>query len=250
MKTNNTEPTISKYPYAPLALCLPVAFAVNDLGGNNSRVQKSLLASHLKEDEKSQGLNFKIASAKCYGLIDGRSDFSLTQTAREYFYPTRDGQKRNALLHFLSNPPAFRLLIQRFDGSRLPQIETLGNILHTEAAVPISWKDRVAGFFVRSAQYVEVVDQNDFLRIRASRASLDGKIAKNPVAAENSGMDDLSETTNNAATPKGQEGRAGVNVWTHTIDGKTIRLESPSPLPSDLWQVLEGFVKLIKPKKT
>src|SRR5205823_5485070 len=112
--------------------------AVKSLGGGKSPVSKSLLASHLNEDQKAQSLALKIASAKSFGIIEGRSDFLLTDLAKRYFFPTAPLERSQSLIAFLGNPPSFRAIINRFDGSKLPDAEMLGNIIHKEANVPVS----------------------------------------------------------------------------------------------------------------
>src|SRR5437867_3120608 len=104
---NKSDAGVS-YPYVPLAACIKVAQAINDLGGGKAPVSKSLLASTLKEDEKSQTLQFKIGAAKVFGLIDGRSAFRLTPTSLKFFLPTSQNDKQVALIEFLEHPRAFQ----------------------------------------------------------------------------------------------------------------------------------------------
>ena len=253
MKTKTAESAGGAYPYAPLALCLPIAGAVSVLGGNKSPVSKSLLASHLGEDEKSQGLSFKITSAKCFGMIDGRGDYTLTDQAKRYFFPTIEHESRKALLSFLATPVAFKALLQRFDGSRLPATEMIGNILHKEACVPVSWKDRVAGFFVRSAQHVGVIDAGGFLRFRSAQLT---PLDKTVSSAEYEDMKNPSaETTDQPVTSfdsfaaAANTDRKAANVWSFTHQGKTVRVETPAEISVELWKKLNGYIGLLQPSE-
>jgi hypothetical protein len=159
----------ASYPYSPLQTALVVAEAVKQLGGNKTSVPKSLLASTLKEDEKSQGFAFKIASTKSFGLIEGRSAYTLTENAKRYFFPTSNTDKIEASLLFLQTPSGFAEIIKRFDGQKLPEPQMLANIFHTQLHVPESWAVRAASFFLRSAQHIGVVDEQGFLRFDAAK---------------------------------------------------------------------------------
>jgi len=67
----------------------------------------------------------------------------------------------------LTFPKAFAVLVQKFDGGKLPAIDMLGNIIHTEAEIPVSKKNTVAGIFLRSIQFIGAVDAGGFLRCKA-----------------------------------------------------------------------------------
>lgn len=231
------------YPYYPLAICLPIADAVKSLGGGKTPVSKSLLASFLKEDERSQTIAFKLASAKSFGLIEGRTNFSLTEIAKRYYFPTDESDRQNALLDFLAYPPAFQKLIERFDGSRLPPADILGNILHRELGVPQSWKDRVAGFFIRTAQGVAAIDEQGHLRIKASR---EGRVANNVPAA----VPEVSAPQPELIRRKrvADQLNADSKTWSLTEDNRTVFIEHPRDISMQEWEGLNQYVLRIKPK--
>ncbi|HEY3932672.1 MAG TPA: hypothetical protein VGM58_09930 [Verrucomicrobiae bacterium] len=157
------------YPYTSLVPTLKIADAVKELGGARSEVSKSRLAAHFKESEKSASFLQRISSAKVFGLIVGRSDYSLSDAAKRYYSPTSDQERSNALLEFLTAPTSFREIIRLFDGEQLPKREILGNIFSEKLKVPESWKDRAAAFFENSAQFVGVIDENRILRFKATQ---------------------------------------------------------------------------------
>ena len=159
----------SLYPYTSLEPSLKIADAVKELGGARSAVSKSRLAAHLNEGEKSPSFLQRISSAKAFGLIVGRSDYGLSEAAKRYYSPTTEQDRSNALLEFLTAPSSFREIIGLFDGEQLPKREILANIFSEKLKVPESWKDRAAGFFENSAQFVGVIDENRFLRFKATQ---------------------------------------------------------------------------------
>lgn len=241
----DNERSGGNYPYCPLTICLPVADAVKSLGGRTTPVSKSLLASSLKEDEKSQTLTFKLASAKSYGLIEGRSDFSLTESANRYYFPTTgETDRKNALLDFLEYPPAFKKLIERFDGSKLPPTDIIGNILHTELDVPESWKDRVAVFFVKSAEFVAAMDEHGHLRVKASR---DGRISNS--APKNAAPVVTPPKRETVAVSRSDSPSDSLSdVWVFSYKGKSVRLETPVEIEKPLWTKLNAYIQVIKPE--
>jgi hypothetical protein len=247
MKTDKTESSLAgAYPYFPLTLAIKISDAVQELGGGRSEVQKSVLASHLSETEKSATFLQRITTAKCFGLIEGRGAYTLSELAKRYYFPTSDGDKPAALLEILATPLAFKSLISRFDGSKLPTREILANILHRECGVANSWKERVASMFLNSVQFVGAVDSNGFLRYGAAKHGAPQAPLDPPSIAVVGGV----------PTPKKQQssGPAGPTdemcVWSYTLKGKSVRLETPVELSQALWDKLSAYVQqVIKPSK-
>jgi hypothetical protein len=159
------------YPLYDLSEAVKVAEAVRDLGGDRTPVSRSLLAQHLKYAENGPSFFQRVSAAKSFGLLSGRGEYELTDTAKRYFFPTTDTERAAAAVEILSLPSAFKILVQRFDGGKLPANNMLGNIIQKEAKIPISKKDTVASCFVRSAQFLGVIDANGFLRCRAHVAA-------------------------------------------------------------------------------
>lgn len=155
------------YPIYDLSEAVKVAEAVRDLGGGNAPVSKSLLAQQLKYAENGPSFFQRVAAAKAFGIIDGWGSYSLTELGRQYFFPTVENGKQSAAISFLTFPKAFSILVQKFDGGKLPTNEIIGNIIHSEADIPVSKKGIIAGCFVRSAQFLGVIDPNGFLRCKA-----------------------------------------------------------------------------------
>jgi len=163
---NEREPSL--YPYASFPTSLKIADAIRELGGARVAVSKSRLSAHFNESEKSAAFQQKISSAKAFGLIVGRSDYLLTDTAKRYYSPLADGQKPLALIQCFSTPSSFKEIINRFDGDTLPNREILANIFE-ELKVPESWKLRAAAFFENGAQFIGVIDKDRILRIQAAQ---------------------------------------------------------------------------------
>jgi hypothetical protein len=227
------------YPYLPLSSALRVSDAVKELGGARSAVPKSALAKHLGESEKSPTFSQRISSAKVFGLVEGRGEYELSELAKRFYFPTSDSGKSSALLEIFATPPSFKEILRRFDGDKLPSREILGNILHREAGIPESWKDRVAAFFNSSAQFVGAISNDGFIR---HKAAFHNAPKNEPV------KEDVQRSPKVEARPTVLIGEGSDNnIWNFSHGGKTVRLETPIGLDKDLWEKLNQYVQLLKP---
>ncbi|MGA3169402.1 MAG: hypothetical protein ABSE62_00155 [Chthoniobacteraceae bacterium] len=235
------------YPAYDLEECVKFSQAVKDLGGSRSEVSKSTLAKHFKVAESTPSFFQKIGSAKIFGIIDGWGSYTLTDAGKRYFYPTSETDKIQAGLSFLSKPQSFGILLRRFDGEKLPSTAMLGNILHQEAGIVDSWKDRLASTFIRSARFLGIIDDSDILRHDASMQT-----QHQPASDEI-----LGELQDGDITPKSEEvvrhkrspapGSPGHTVWTYPVGPGYIRVEVPEDITPEIWKKLNAYVQILKP---
>jgi hypothetical protein len=183
MAHKTEQPTLAEsrdggYPTYPADEAIRIGQAVYDLGGSRAPVKKEMLAKHLNYAGTGPSFVQRIGAAKLYGLIDGRGEYALTDLGKRYFLPTSETDKAEAAFEILQHPPAFKRLVARFSGQRLPSNDILGNIIHTEGNVPASWKDKVASIFAKSAVALSLIDSQGNLRATA-QASTGGKVDQN-----------------------------------------------------------------------
>ena len=237
------------YPTYGLEDCIQVGTAVKESGGLKTPISKGLIASRLGLSADSSRLASLIGSARSFGILSGRGDYVLTDSAKRYFVPQNPNEQSIGLLEFLATPPPFEKLIRRFDGIQLPEAAFIANILESEAGVPKSWSPRVTSIFLQAATLAGAIDAGGFLRyepamhsrsldsateqlIKEAHESAQRSVAKEPVAT--------------APRPVSTER----NVWDFTLETKTIRLETPKDLTRPLWEKLEAYIKVIEPPKT
>jgi hypothetical protein len=243
-KTGRKE---SVYPVFDLVEALKFATAVKDLGGTRGTVARSILAQHFSLPESSPSFFQRLGAAKSFGIVDGHGSYSLSSEGKRYFYPTSEKDKALAALNFLTSPTAFAKIVELFDGEKLPKTELLGNILHKETSVPISWKDRAVQIFLRSAQHLGIIDQNGILRYSAAKHS----------ESSNAGS---SENETEIPTPKEQieqpivlqkrvasQLNANSKTWSLTEDNRTVFVEHPRDISMQEWEGLNQYVLRIKP---
>lgn len=260
-ENNSSEKSASRssYPYCSWAKTLTVADAVRDLGGNKSPVHRGLLAAHFKVEESSTGFSQLISAARCFGLIEGRIAFVLTDLAKQYYFPTDEFQRRRAELELIASPPAYRKLLQRFDGNKLPNTDMLANLLLREMEVPESWKVRIASMFLNSLKEIEVVDAMGILRYGAALSSGSrpnfkvtdpNGVSDNPRTEESSSKIEVEKITGSSDTTRKdrrEESLPGMNAWVFRYKGSTVRLETSDDLPLEAWNKLLQYVQVLKP---
>ena len=246
------------YPYHTLSTCLEIAAGVKDIGNGKKEVSRTLLASHLKLDEKSGDFAQKLASTKCYGLIDGRSDFKLTDLSMGLYFPTEDPerQRRTALLQAARNPGAFSALLEKYDGSKPPSQELMGNVLSQEMGIPESWKLRIATYFIKAMETAGAISSDGFLRHKAEMETVLSSTGQQRAPDAISGIHGhaakkpgLAEEQRRTSLPTDDIDQEGVIVWKYPFKGKTLRIETPEDITHELWNKLKRYIEVLEPEK-
>jgi hypothetical protein len=255
------------YPYYLLRGCISLGGVVRDAGGDRIAVPKSVVAAGVKMQQSASAFAQLVASAKSYGIVDGYTTLSLTEAGREYYFPTTDRSTRIAELTFLAQPAAFQFIIDKFDGSKLPSPEHLGNLLGRTFGIPRSWSGRAAQIFTTNAEDLGVIDSDGTLRYDAVKHeagmfhTIEEAVRRDAVsrgatprpAAPHSAEEERHAADNFKAIENAQRHYASVpqsasapnvDVWTHPSG---IRVEVPEPLTIELWQRLNRHVQSLKP---
>jgi hypothetical protein len=241
MNESNHTADIPAYPLVTFSNALEVARAVSDAGGAKAGVQKAVIASRLQSSDTSGSFLQRLSSARSYRMIDGRGSYRLTRAGISYFLPANPDDPKRALLSFLASPPAFAEIIKRYDGTKLPSIDMLANVLHREINLADSWKDRVAGFFVKAAQAAGVVDSQGYLRYRATLQTMETQPQNNSIEPEGGTPPTAIPTTR----PPVSE---GMDALVFSVGNQTVRLEtSKGELSRALWEKLNKFVQALEP---
>lgn len=242
MNETNQTADVPAYPLVSFSNALEVASAVSDAGGAKAGVQKAVIASRLKSSDTSGAFLQRLSSARSYRMIEGRGSYRLTSAGVSYFLPANSTDSKRALLSFLSSPPTFAEIIKRFDGTRLPSVDMLGNVLHREMGVSDSWKDRAASFFIKAAQFTGVVDSQGFLRYRAALQTMEAQPQNDSTVPAR--PSEPPPPTHPATRPLVSE---GMNAWVFSLGGKTVKVETSDDLSPELWKKLDAYIQVLKP---
>ena len=237
--------SVQAYPTYGIEDCIAVARAVKEAGGLKTPISKSLIASRLGVGSEDSRLASQIASARTYGILTGRGDYILTEAAKKYFSPHSAQDATIGLLAFLESPPPFKKLIERFDGSQLPDTSFIANILESEADVPKSWSKRVASLFLQAAKFAGAIDSGGFLRHEASIHGTSLDAAEEDLYKE--GQERVRSLTSEKVSAVPKAPLSDCNVWDFTLEGKVVHLETSKDLTRPLWEKLEAYIKVIEP---
>jgi hypothetical protein len=238
-KEQNGDKKDSSYPVYDLSEAIKVAEAVRDLGGSRSPVPKSTLAKKLDLAQSGPSFFQRVGAAKVFGVIAGWGEYQLTPAAKDYFFPTAEGKKQAALITFFKTPALFKRIAERYETSKLPDNETLGNVMHMEG-VNESWKDRVAGIFARSAQAAGLIDSNGVLQCTPQP---EGGGSPNQDELANKEQPNLLRIF-----PKQPPTPQGTKQFNFDFDGKIVALTFSENLHAIQWHALNDLVQSIRPK--
>jgi len=107
----------------------------------------------------------KLSAAKQFGLIQtSGGTIQLTELAKKYLYPINGYVQQEVLHQCFALPPLYLKLIERFDGSQLPNEIQLGNILmQEEFGIVKAAKDTAAKCFFQNAEEMGFMVNGIFL---------------------------------------------------------------------------------------
>jgi hypothetical protein len=105
----------------------------------------------------------RMAGAKMFGLLDTTQGVILTKLALDYFKPTDDESKAEALVTAIKNVEGYRNILYRYSGRRLPQIEILSNLIEREFNLTADAAKICANVFVASVQRAGLVQGDNTL---------------------------------------------------------------------------------------
>jgi len=157
-----------QYPSCELAECMEFARIVDRLGGRDVS-EKSVLSELGLSSRATKSYTGKLTSSRQFGLLDYRAHtLSITEKAKLILYPTEEQeevQRKRLLIEAFCSSSLYKQLIQRFQGKRIPQLDTLANILMNEYKIAKTAKDVASRVFVDSANFVGVLTEGGILSV-------------------------------------------------------------------------------------
>lgn len=244
--SESLDVTATQFPVVSYQNALELARAVSEAGGARAGVGRSVIATRLGSSHKSGSFVQRLASARSYGMIEGRGTFSLTENGKRYFFPAGEEDRQKAQVAFINTPPVFAQLIKRFDGSRMPSLEMLANVLHRDLGINEQWNTRVASLFTKAAAAVGVIDSQGFLRFSALQNAPEGASGNGFNPAESTPKD-IPQRVPKEANQIQSSATCGMNVWVFSLEGESVRVETSNELSLPLWQKLNSYIQVLKP---
>ncbi len=142
------------FPYSSLEDAEKVAAAVFEWGGRD--IGQDRLASTLNTTVKSSGFRTDIASARTFGLIEGRGALSLTPLGRSIVDPQ---QVSAARVQAFKSVPLYREIFETHKGQVLPGPKGLESEMLRLGVAP-KQTARARQLFQRSAQHAGFFDHS------------------------------------------------------------------------------------------
>ena len=126
--------SVYKFPSYDFDTAFAIAREVEESGGGT--LTDETLAVNLGLSKSSSGFRLKCLAARHFGLLD-KEGASLTTTAvaKAIMKPTSDDDALRGYQHSFLSVPLFEAVAERYTGQRLPDSQTLRNVLEREFQV-------------------------------------------------------------------------------------------------------------------
>jgi hypothetical protein len=139
----------------------------------------------------------RVVAAKLFGLLDTTQGVNLTRLALDYFKPTDEESKQQALLTAVRNVIGYQGIIERFSDKRLPPLDILKNFIEREFDLVPEAANACADIFVRSVTRAGLVKGDGTLSLDISSPPM----MRNASASRAFPQSDASVIQNTFASP-------------------------------------------------
>ena len=128
------QPSAYPFPAYGFSMALHIARRVEENGGGT--LSEETLAVNLGLSKKSSGFRLKCLAARNLGLLvkEGPT-LSTTSIAKAILKPTSEDDAMRGYRQSFLSIPLFRAVVERYRGQRLPDSDTLRNVLEREFLV-------------------------------------------------------------------------------------------------------------------
>jgi hypothetical protein len=144
------------YPRVALEKAVAVAKAIKEKNGGNPWPAEQVAAA-LGVSHKGVGFVYFLLSSKKFGLTDGTSStgqVSLTDLGRELVYSGSPEDELRAKRAAFLNVEIFKQVLQHYNGSKLPEMQYLGNTLQDKFKLPPAFHEEFSRLFKQNCEYV------------------------------------------------------------------------------------------------
>jgi len=221
---------------------LDIARRVEESGGGT--LTEETLAMNLGLSAKSSGFRLKSLTARQFQLIDKQGEtLSTTPIAKAIFKPTSNGDAQRGYQEAFLSIPLFKAVSERYRGQRLPDSQTLRNILEREFFVEhsrVQQAERLLLDSARDAHLLRHTGDGAYLTI-----SEPGKGAFDDIAGYEAGMFDQAPSRSDV---RGSQFPAHAAAM--PLDTLTVTTEELGELSAEDFQVVwEALGILIRARK-
>jgi hypothetical protein len=143
------------YPRVALEKTVEVAKAIKDKNGGNPW-PASEIAGVLGLSAKGVGFVYYLLSSKKFGLTDGTSakgQVALTDLGRQLVYSGSPEEELRARRAAFLKVDIFKEVLEHYKGSKLPEMQYLGNTLQSKFKLPVTFHEEFSNLFKQNCEY-------------------------------------------------------------------------------------------------
>jgi len=146
------------YPRIPLGKAAAVARAIKEKNGGNPWPAAEI-ANVLGISAKGVGFTYLLLSSQKFGLTDGASrdgQVSLSELGRRLVYSGSEDEELRARRDAFLSVEIFKHVLEHYNGSKLPEMQYLGNTLQSKFKLPTEFHEEFSRLFKQNCEFVHV----------------------------------------------------------------------------------------------
>jgi hypothetical protein len=155
-----------RYPANDLKECVDFLSIVHSIGGRKDAPIESILSKLNLTSSETKSFRYLVSSSEIFGFIEKTNGgIKPTEFGTLILYPPEgEDQKRQLLVDAFKIPQLYQKIIERYDNMILPNNVILRNVFLHLGIAPKALDNAVEAF-INSAQYANVIDSSNRLRI-------------------------------------------------------------------------------------
>jgi hypothetical protein len=158
-----------RYPANNLKECVDFLSIVHSIGGRKDAPIESILSKLNLTSAETKSYKYLFSSAEIFGFVEKTSvGIRPTEIGTLILYPPGgEEQKRKLLIDAFRTPQLYQKVIEQYENMVLPNNEILKNVFLHLGIAPKAL-DNAVDSFIKSAQYVNVIDSSNRLVLSGS----------------------------------------------------------------------------------
>ena len=143
------------YPRVPLEKAVDAAKAIKEKNGGHPWPAAEI-AAVLGVSPKGVAFTYYLLSSKKFGLTDGTSftgQVALTELGRELVYSGTPDEELKARRSAFMKVDIFKKVLEHYKGSKLPEMQYLGNTLQSKFGLPAAFHQEFSTLFQQNCDF-------------------------------------------------------------------------------------------------
>lgn len=239
----------ASYPSYTIPYCLDICTQIYKNYGTNYRATREELSNILGISVGN--LTQKVSAAVQYGLLDLKSKegYKVDDLFVRWYRPLDEEQKNSSLIEAFKSPTLYINLIESFEGSIMPPLKPLSNILLQKHSISERACEKAASIFLENAEELGLFDKDN--RLTFNGADNDDGYSEEEIEELVSGNVVLHEeqqprSNTNSSSDKKFINQEGVLIPILLKDRRTAQLGLPHDAKSEDLDTIINWIRLMK----